>query len=453
MADDYKGIHYAPLEKHFDRILTPFEDFIHRQTTSGILLIVTTLLALVIANSGMQADYQHITHLPIGLTVGNWSLQYSLQHWVNDGLMALFFFVVGLELKREILLGELASPRKAALPIIAAIGGMLMPALIYYMFNPTGPTAHGWGIPMATDIAFAVGILALLSARIPKQLVTFLVALAIVDDLGAVLVIAIFYTATLDVLALAAAASIVMMLVGLNAAGVRRITPYFLLALPLWYALLLSGVHPTLAGVLGAFTIPAHPKYEPRYFSQRIRDLMTKFDKCLEQDARLTSNEELRALVHAVKKNTHKVMAPLQQLEHAWHLPVAFLVIPVFAAVNAGVPLDFSGGLANSLNSPVLQGIVSGLVAGKFIGIFGFSWLAVKCGLAALPDGTNFRQIAGVALLGGIGFTMSIFIAQLSFINDEQLVLEAKLGILLASLIAGVSGFLWLWLLGLKKAA
>lgn len=442
-------VYYAPLERQFGRILTPFEEFIHRQTTSGLLLMGAAILALIIANSALAPLYQHLLHMPITLHVGEWSIGYSAHHWVNDGLMALFFFVVGLELKREILVGELANLRRAALPVIAAIGGMLVPALIYYLLNPTGIEARGWAIPMATDIAFAVGALAILASRVPKSLITFLVALAIADDLGAVIIIALFYTEAISLGALGAAAAITLLLAGLNAAGVRRILPYFLLALPLWYALLLSGIHPTLAGVIGAFTVPARPKYDPEYFSSRTRDLLHRFDTSLKGDANTVTNDTLRSIVISIEHSAERVMAPLQRLEHIWHLPVAFLVIPIFALFNAGIPLGF-GNMGEILSSPVLLGVVLGLVGGKFIGITSFCWIALRLRLAELPDETKFTQIAGVALLAGIGFTMSIFIAQLAFGDNEVLMFQAKLGILLASLVSGISGFIWLWHAGRK---
>lgn len=448
--DKTDGEYVAPLERHFARFLTPFEQFIHRQTTSGILLMVSTLIALALANSAFSPQYAHVSHLPIGLTVGSWSINYSLLHWINDGLMALFFFVVGLELKREILVGELASLRRAALPVIAAIGGMIVPALIYINFNPSGSELHGWAIPMATDIAFAVGVLALLGSRVPKSLVTFLVALAIADDLGAVIVIALFYTSEISIPALAGAGFITFLLLLLNAGGVRKTIPYFLLAIPLWYCLLLSGVHPTLAGVIGAFTIPARPRYNPQHFSKQSRELLQKFDASLAQNPNVVTNDDMRAHVQAIEHATQKTMAPLQRLEGIWHIPVAFLVIPVFALFNAGIPLNIEH-MSSTLSSPVMQGVAAGLFFGKFIGIFGFAMLAVKLGIAALPANTTAGQIAGVSLLGGIGFTMSIFISQLSFPMAPEHVVEAKTGIFLASLLSGIIGCAILWFLGRRK--
>jgi NhaA family Na+:H+ antiporter len=440
---DEKKIHYAPWEKSFDKVLTPFEQFIHRQTTSGYLLIATALLALVMANSALAETYLHLSHTPIGFHFGDWVLEKSLQHWVNDGLMALFFFVVGLELKREFLVGELSDPRHALLPIVAAIGGMVVPALIYFAMNPSGDTARGWGIPMATDIAFAIGVLVLLANRVPKSLITFLVALAIVDDLGAVIVIALFYTANLDWSMLIIAGLLFLALVVFNFAGIRKPLPYFIIGILMWLAMLKSGVHATLAGVLTAFAIPARPKYDPKLFSQRVKELIARFDQSHRPGKSIMNNEEQRAILQTLENGVHRVETPLQRLEHNMHMPVAFLVIPIFALMNAGIPIEFAS-LEKTFSHPVTLGVTMGLVLGKFLGIAGVSWIALKLGIGELPAGTRFSQIAGVALLGGIGFTMSIFIAELGFVGQEENLLMAKTGILLSSLIAGFGGYFWL---------
>lgn len=447
--NDVPRVYLAPWEKAFDRVLTPFEEFIQRQTTTGLLLMSTAIIALLIANSPLLEPYLHLVHLPIGITIGHWTLEQSLHHWINDGLMTLFFFVVGLELKREMLVGELARPRQAALPIIAAIGGMLMPALIFFAFNPDAPASRGWGIPMATDIAFAIGALVLLANRVPKALITFLVALAIADDLGAVIVIALFYTDTLVVEALIVALLLLGVLISFNLGGIRKVTPYFVVAVGLWYALLESGVHATLAGVLGAMTVPARPKYDPTLFSAQVGKLMAQFDASHRADHDIMTNEQLHSIVQSLEQGTRLVATPLQRLEHAWHLPVSFLVIPVFALFNAGIPLDFQM-MGDTLTHPVTLGVMLGLVLGKFIGITLACWLALKCGIGQLPAQTRFSQIAGVALLAGIGFTMAIFIAELGYADQPELLLMAKTGILAASLLAGVSGFIWLWWAGGK---
>jgi len=437
------GVYHAPWEKSFDKVITPFEEFIHRQTTSGMLLMATAILALVLANSALAGIYSHILHIPVSLNIGGWKLEKTLHHWVNDGLMTLFFFVVGLELKREIMVGELADLRKAALPMIAAIGGMLVPALIYMGFNPVGEAARGWGIPMATDIAFAIGALVLLARRVPKSLITFLVALAIVDDLGAVAVIAIFYTETLVYDALWIALALFGLLIIFNRIGIRRISPYAIVAVFLWYFLLKSGIHATIAGVLGAFTVPAIPKYDPQRFSRQVKNLIGRFDKSYESGKNIMNNVEMRSVVQTLENGILRVEAPLQRLEHAWHLPVAFLVVPIFALFNAGIPLQLDS-LGATLSNPVTLGIGVGLIGGKFIGITLSSWLAIKLGIAQLPPEIRFTQIAGVSLLAGIGFTMAIFIAELGFAGQPEYLLMAKTGILVASLLAGISGYIWL---------
>lgn len=438
------GVYFAPLEKVFDKILTPFEEFIHRQTTSSLLLMTMTATAMVLANSPLAYEFDHLLHTLVSINIGSWGLELSLQHWVNDALMALFFFVVGLELKREFLVGELADIRNAILPIAAAIGGMVLPALIYFSINPGGDAAAGWAVPMATDIAFAIGALALLGSRVPKGLVTFLIALAIVDDLGAVLVIAIFYTETIEFLPLLAAAGLVSALVILNAAGTRKILPYFAIAVALWYALLLSGMHATLAGVIGAMTVPAKPKYDPQRFSERVKALMLQFDDSIHQGKSIMTNTRLRALVQTLENGVRSVETPLQRLEYIWHVPVAYLVIPIFALANAGTQLSFST-LGQTMAHPVTLGIMLGLILGKFLGITGAAWLVLRLGVARLPKATRFSQIAGAGLLAGIGFTMSIFVAQLGFAGNEELLMAAKTGIIFASLFAGAAGYIWLY--------
>jgi len=444
-ANQKDGVYHAPWEKSFDKILTPFEEFIHRQTTSGLLLMGLAVIALFLANGPLAEAYNDVIHTYISIGVGDWALKMTLQHWVNDALMVLFFFVVGLELKREFLVGELANPRNATMPIAAAIGGMVVPALIYFAINPSGDAALGWGVPMATDIAFAVGALALLANRVPKALITFLVALAIVDDLGAVMVIAFFYTENIAMVPLMIAGGLFAMLLALNLIGIRKTMPYFVIAVFLWYALLQSGVHATLAGILGAMTVPAIPKYNPKRFSAHMQELMRRFDASYQPGQNIMTNESLRGVVQTLSNGVSSVEAPLQRLEHIWHMPVAYLVIPIFALVNAGIPLDF-GSLGETMKHPVMIGVSLGLVVGKFVGITGFSWLVLKLGIAQLPKDTRFTQIAGVSLLAGIGFTMSIFVAQLGFGEREDLLLMAKTGILAASVLAGVMGYVWLYL-------
>ncbi|MEN8169615.1 MAG: Na+/H+ antiporter NhaA [Pseudomonadota bacterium] len=434
----------APWEKAFDQVLTPLEEFIHRQTTSGVLLMLCAIAALFIANSPWNEAYHHLLQLPFTVGMPGFQLSKSLHHWINDGLMALFFFVIGLELKREILVGELADPKQALLPIIAAVGGMLVPVLIYVSINPEGHTLDGWGVPMATDIAFALGTLALLGKRIPKNLLTFLVALAIVDDLGAVLVIALFYTEAINLMALATAAVMLLLLVALNLGGIRRPLPYILLGLILWIAMLQSGVHATLAGIFLAFTIPMRPKYDANRFLSHINEMVEQIKQAYRREENIVKNDELRSRVHALEEGVHLVQAPAQILERKMHLPSAYLIIPIFSLANAGIPIDWSS-FSTIVTHPVSMGIAAGLIFGKLIGIAGFSWVAVRLGLTTLPPGLNFKHVVGVGLMGGIGFTMSIFIAELGFTHHAQDLLMAKTGVLLASVLAGISGFLWLY--------
>ena len=433
------------MENLFGHILSPFERFLQRTTSGGIILIGTTFFALILANS-MWGDYaRHFWEQPLQIVIGAWQLKLSLHSWINEGLMTLFFLLVGLELKREILVGELASLRDASLPAVAAIGGMLMPALIYYVLNPDAPAAQGWGIPTATDIAFAVGILVLLSWRIPANLIIFLTALAIVDDLGAVLIIAIFYTQDISLMALGGAAGILVLLIILNQGGIRHPLPYGLLGIVLWGTLLKSGVHATVSGVLLAFTIPARPAFTVQEFQQRLMQLQSALhseiadpDACeyaLPCPVMATVAENLESAARAVQ-------SPQQHMEHTLSPWVTFLVIPLFALSNAAI--DFHGiELGKALSHPVTMGVMLGLVLGKFIGISCFSWLAIRLKIARLPAGVGWRHLLGVAWLAGIGFTMSLFIDQLAF-KDPVLVEHAKIGILFASLIAALIGLIWL---------
>lgn len=445
-----KHEYVAPWEKAFDSILTPLEDFIHRQTTSGILLMLCAVFAIYIANSQWSEAYHHILATSFTVGIPGFQLSKSLHHWINEGFMAIFFFVIGLELKREILVGELANIKLAMLPIIAAAGGMLVPVLIYISFNQEGHALNGWGVPMATDIAFALGALALLGKRVPKNLLTFLIALAIVDDLGAVLVIALFYTETLNIFALTIATITMILLVSFNLGGIRRSMPYILLGAVLWIAMLQSGVHATLAGIFLAFTIPMRPKYDPSRFLSQINEMVKQIKRSYKRDENIVTNDELRSRVRALGEGVLLVQAPAQIMERKMHMPTAYFIIPVFSLANAGIPIDW-GTLGSVITHPVSIGITTGLVVGKLIGIAGFSWLAVKLGVTSLPNGLNFKHIVGAALMGGIGFTMSIFIAELGFAHSAEDLLMAKTGILLASVLAGVSGFIWLFLTAEEK--
>ena len=443
--DEFQDVKPTPAELKFEKIITPFEEFVRGETTSGLALMFCTVVALLVANSFLAPVYEHLLHIPVSLHFGSWSLELTLHHGINDGLMTLFFFVVGLEIKREILVGELSRLSQAMLPIFAAVGGMVVPAGLYFLINAGGPGAHGWGVPMATDIAFAIGIMALLGKRVPASLFTFLVALAIVDDLGAVAVIAIFYTDTLNFIALAAAGGLLALLIGMNYVHVRRTLPYFVIGLLLWYAMYESGVHATIAGVLTAWTIPAKSKMSPRNFAALVTKLLKRYRRHLHKGGDTgydtADQQQRRGIVQALEDGVHAQETPLQRLEHNLHLPVAFVIIPLFALANAGIPIEF-GKLDDALTHPVALGVIVGLVLGKTIGIGGAAWLAIKLGIATLPTGTRMRHLFGAAMLGGVGFTMSIFIAELGYPGLPHELLMAKTGILFASLLAGVSGYL-----------
>ncbi|WP_241549963.1 Na+/H+ antiporter NhaA [Acidithiobacillus sulfuriphilus] len=441
-----------PLEPLFGRILTPFEQFLQRATAGGIVLMAATVLTLLLSNSPWSAAFARFWEIHLHLGLGRWQMDHTLHHWVNDGLMALFFFLVGLELKRELLAGELASPRDAALPVIAALGGMLAPAALFHLFNPAGPAAAGWGIPMATDIAFAIGILVLLAWRIPRNLILFLTALAIADDLGAVLVIAIFYTQSLHPGAMLIAAGLFALLILLNQGGVRHSLPYLLLGLPLWYFVMASGIHATVAGILLAFTIPARPAVSTAQFDARLSELQQHFHaRAVLPDAVDNSlgDPKMAAVASNLSAAANTVLAPQQRMEQALSPWVTFAILPIFAMANAGI--NFSTVSLGMLFSPVALGTCAGLVLGKFLGISVASWLAVRLRLARLPHGVGWRHILGAAWLGGIGFTMSLFISQLAF-SSATLQEAAKLGILIASLIAGIVGLTWLYLAGSQRS-
>ena len=421
------------------KIVRPFQDFAHKQSSGGILLIAATVIALVWANSPWGEGYAALWHTKLTVGIGDFSISKDLTHWINDGLITVFFLVVGLEIKREVLVGELSSIRGAALPVAAAVGGAVVPALIYLAINAGTEGAAGWGIPMATDIAFALGVLALLGERAPVGLKVFLTALAIVDDIVAVLVIALFYTSEISWGALGVGGLFLVALVVANLIGVGRTLVYAVLGVGLWLAFLLSGVHATIAGVLLAFTVPASSFINPSAFLERGRYVLDRFEKAGEKgESSVLANEERQAALHALNHAAYELEPPLHELEHALHPWVVFAIMPIFALANAGVLLG--GGVADALTNPVALGIVAGLVVGKQLGVTLFAWLAVKGGVAELPGGIGWRHVYGAGWLAGIGFTMSLFITDLAFSGDS-LVEAAKLGILAASLIAGVVGW------------
>jgi NhaA family Na+:H+ antiporter len=441
LVEFYRGIHCCmgikrvrPVEK----IVRPFQEFASRASSGGILLIAAAIVALVWANSPWGDSYTGLWATKLSVGLGSFSLEKDLTHWINDGLMAIFFLVVGLEIKREILVGELSSPRRAALPIAAAIGGAVLPAMIYLAINFGTEGIAGWGIPMATDIAFALGVLALLGNRAPLGLKVFVTALAIVDDILAVTIIAFFYTSDVSWSALTIGGVFLIALVVANLAGVGKPLVYSLLGIGLWLAFLQSGVHATIAGVLLAMTVPASSFIDTGEFLKRSRSLLNRFEQAGERGDAVLTNDERQGALHALNRTNEDVEPPLQEMEHALHPWVVFAIMPLFALANAGVVLGEN--FAATLLNPVSLGIVAGLLLGKQFGITLFAWLAVKSGISEVPRGVGWLHIYGAGWLAGIGFTMSLFISDLAFTNSPLLDV-AKLGILTASLIAGVVGW------------
>jgi Na+:H+ antiporter, NhaA family len=423
------------------RALKPFQRFVKTEASGGIILLACAAIALAWANSPWSESYFHLWENHFGIRIADWGFDLTLHHWINDGLMAVFFFVVGLEIKREIMVGELSSPRQAALPVAGAIGGMVVPALIYAALNKGGAGAAGWGIPMATDIAFALGVLALLGPRVPIALKVFLTALAIADDIGAVLVIALFYTGEIVWASLVAGGVILAMLIILNVLGIRRPFPYILLGLFLWLAVFSSGVHATVAGVLLAMTIPSRTRVHEDEFLTRARAAINEFAAACQPGETVLTNRPQQEAIAALEHHVDQVQSPLMTMERRLHKGVAFVIMPLFALANAGVALG--GNLLDNFSVPISLGIVLGLVLGKPLGITGVAWLAVRLGLASLPAQATWRALHGVSWLGGIGFTMSLFIAGLAF-SDATLLDSAKIGILGASILAGAVGWMFL---------
>jgi NhaA family Na+:H+ antiporter len=432
-----------------ERVLAPFQRFVQTESSSGLVLLACTAVALVWANSPWAASYEHLWETELTLGLGPWSTRATLHHLINDGLMAVFFFLVGLEIKREMLAGELASVQRAALPIAGALGGMIVPALLYAMLNAGTSGEPGWGVPMATDIAFALGVLALLGDRVPLGVRVFLAALAIVDDIGAVLVIAVFYSGGIAWAPLSFAGVLVLLALGANFAGVRRPWAYAAIGLVLWTAIISSGIHATIAGVLLAMTIPARSRIDESSFVTRARRALSQFEIAHEPGASPLNDPEHQAAVHQLEKLAEQLQPPLLRLEHGLHGVVAFGIMPLFALANAGVPLGLSQ-LGGGDGTAVALGVALGLLVGKPVGITLLAWAAVRFGLASLPQAVTWRSIGGAGLLGGIGFTMALFIAGLAFRGEPGLLVAAKLGILGASLIAGLAG--WLVLRGGRPA-
>lgn len=425
------------------RLISPLEGLISDAAWGGVLLMICTAVALYLANSSWQHDYHEILTTPIDIGLGNSHLKLDIHHFINDALMAIFFFVVGLEIKREVLVGELSHVSEAILPALAAFGGMIVPAAIFIAVNFHQPGEKGWGIPMATDIAFSLGILSLLGRRVPLSAKVFLTAFAIVDDIGASLVIAFFYTDTITWSALGIGAFFFTCLVLCNAFGVRRSSPYVFLSVLLWLCFLKSGIHPTIAGILAALTIPARPRLQSDEFLISTRMLLDRIEEKREEESNVLKNKEKHAMISDVETASKLTQTPLKRFENSLHHWITFFIMPVFALANAGITFD--GGLVNRLTHTVTIGILMGLVLGKQIGVTLFAWLAVKLGWAQLPRDVSWKMLYGLSWLGGVGFTMSLFITNLAYGRESVSLDDAKVGILLGSAIAGIGGSLIVW--------
>ncbi len=430
----------APIEVPLEKVLSPLQRFANSQSTTGIALLVAVLVALVMANTGYRELYLSLNHLPIGISFGQWNLKMSLQHWVNEGLMALFFFLLGLEIKREFLAGELRDIRRSLLVVFMAVGGMIVPAGVYLLLvqGTQDVATSGWGIPMATDTAFALGILGLIGTRAPAAATLLLSALAILDDLGAVLVISLFYSNDLNPSTLPSAGVVLTVLLFFNLAGLRHPLLYLLGGTVLWWFVLQSGVHTTSAGILVALMIPSRPYAGTAWFKRRMSRILSRFDDITDDDRNVLEDKQQHALAQKAREVASKTTTPLQRWEDSLDRPISLVVLPLFAFLNAGVVLFSEAGMPTP--TPVMAGVALGLLVGKGLGISTFAWLGVRAGLCRLPEGMDFRHIAALGLLAGIGFTMSLFISSLAFGNEPQLLIQAKLGILGGSLLAGMLG-------------
>lgn len=432
----------------FKPLAYSFNSFLKQNVNGGMVLMVVALLAMIVANSGLNETYVSVLNYPVSLRIGDFNLfshhgePMTLLAFINDALMAVFFFSVGLEIKREVLVGELSSFRQALLPVIAACGGMIVPVIIYLLVAPNAPESNGLAIPMATDIAFSLGVLSLLGKRVPLSLKIFLTAFAVVDDIGGIIVIALFYAANIEFGYLLAAAVILgVMLYANNKLGVVNKAFYIALAVVVWYLFLQSGVHSTVAGVLAAFTIPARPHIKIGKYIESIRENIHSFPE-MEKESIILEQQQLERL-KCIESASDHVISPLQSMEDALQGVVNYVIMPVFAFANAGVVLSSTSG--NEVFGKVTIAVVLGLLLGKFIGIFLFTWLTIKLKVANMPEGMCWKNLAGVSLLGGIGFTVALFIATLSFEDAQQVLLnQAKLGIICGTVLAGIIGYLYL---------
>ena len=426
-------------------IRIPVQTFIHTEEVGAIVLLLAAGGALGWANSPWSDSYASFWHTTISFDIYIFAISEDLEHIVNDGLMAVFFFVVGLEIKRELLHGELSSFRRAVLPAMAAVGGMVAPALIYLAFNGSGETTTGWGIPIATDIAFALGVLALLGRRLPAELRIFLLGLAVVDDLGAIAVIAVFYTEAIHWTDLGLALGVFAVIAACIRIGIRSLGFYFILSVVMWQFFLESGIHATVAGVLLSALTPAEPYLHRKDYKAAVAALLHDFELAMEKG----DEEKAESIVAEVEKLSQGTEGPMERLERVIHPWTSFVVLPIFALANAGIVISWDS-LTEAAASPITLGILVALPAGNTLGIFGMTWLTVRLGLGRLPSSVTWSQVLGVGMLGGIGFTVSIFVSGIAF-QDHALVDQAKIGVFGASLLAGAAGYLFLRFVGARS--
>ncbi len=414
--------------------------FFAKDSAAGIMLLLATVLALIVANSPLQEWYHHLMEVHIVLGFGDLMIDESIHHWINDGLMAVFFLLIGLEIKRELKYGELSTMQSALLPAVAAVGGAIIPALIFYGFNGGTSFMDGWAIAIATDIAFVIGVLALLGSRVPVWAKVFVTAVAVVDDLIAVLVIAFFYTDEISMIALGIAGISLLILMLFNYRGVNKISPYMIIGFVMWWAVLKSGVHATIAGVIIGFVMPATRGWSLKRLKEYAQEGFDLFKQAENDKMQVTKEQAL----HHMEATVSHAESPLHRLEHKLHFPVYFLIMPIFAFANAGVVFDPEV-MNSAFASTLTYGIAIGLFVGKQVGIFGSTWLLTKIGFTNLADNKEtWKVVYGVALLAGIGFTMSLFIANLSFPNNFEFLEFSKVGILLGSLASGLLGYFFL---------
>lgn len=418
-------------------IITPFQKFVRIESFSGYLLFGATVIALILANSPLGYIYEAVWEYEIGIKIGSFELSKSLLHWINDGLMAIFFFLIGLEIKREAILGDLNNFRKASFPIFAALGGMIIPISLYILLNRDPGASQGWGIPAATDIAFSLAILQLLGNRVHISLKVFLAAFAIVDDIGAVVLIALFYSTGIEWILLIIAIAIVLILILLSGRGLYSRYLFFAAGVVVWFLFLKAGLHPTVAGVLLAFTIPIKKRVDVNTYAVNLCNIVDDFKDASEGKSPVLTKEQVE-YIDDLEDWTCKVQSPLQHLEHNLHDWVAYFVIPIFAFANAGVNL----GTGLGLDYKIIVILMISLFAGKSLGILFFTWLGRKLRLTIMPQGVSLLQLTGIAFIAGVGFTMSIFIANLAFAGNPEVINSAKIGIMAGSLISGITGYL-----------